>query len=83
MSLSDIKSFHLHSARFRLNKEKRCQDRASHRKSVSFYPHPYASVNLQVQRVKALRAQSQLTSSAPLVVVTSKLFEQPHCTKTW
>jgi len=51
--------------------KKRCQDRASHRKSVGFYPHPYASVNLQVQRVKALRAQSQLTSSAPLVVVTS------------
>jgi len=56
-----------------INKDKkRCQDRASHRTSVGFYPHPYASVSLQVQRVKALRAQSQLTSSAPLVVVTSE-----------
>lgn len=34
-----------------------------------FYPHPYASANLQVQRVSAIRAQSQLTSSAPLVVI--------------
>ncbi len=52
--------------------KKRCQDRASHRTSVGFYPHPYVSASLQVQRVKALRAQSQLTSSAPLVVVTSE-----------
>lgn len=40
---------------------------------VGFYPHPYASTNLQVQRVSAIRAQSQLTSSAPLVGNTSYL----------
>jgi len=49
--------------------------------SVSIH-NPYASVNLQVRRVKALRAQSQLTSSAPLVVVHLNLIEQPHCTQT-
>ncbi len=37
---------------------------------VGFYPHPYASTNLQVHRVSAISAQSQLTSSAPLVVNT-------------
>ena len=30
-----------------------------------FHPHPYASVNLQVQRVNALRALSQPTDIGP------------------
>ena len=38
---------------------------------VGFYPHPYASTNLQVQRVSAACAQSQPTHSAPPVVVCS------------
>lgn len=45
---------------------------------VGFYPHPFASTNLQVQRVSATSAQSQLTSSAPLVVNTSFFIVRTH-----
>gem|GEM_PF-5470256 len=68
-----------------INKDKNDARTEPHIVKVSVSIHiPTQVLTLQVQRVKALRAKSQLTSSAPLVVVTSSfylnnLIVRKHC----
>jgi len=45
---------------------------------VGFYPHPCASINLQVQRVRTFLVHSQ-PLQAPLVVLTSNLLLPFNC----
>lgn len=48
---------------------------------VGFYPHPCASINLQVLRVRTFLVHSQ-PLQAPLVVHTSNLIVRFYCIET-